>query len=176
MIRLAAALLLTVLAAFPLTVLSTPPVTWVVIAALIVGGAGVAVLSVPLATLGGSLVLIAHTLALAIVRPVVDPVLAIALGTTLVLLLALVHIAGHLGRTAIGRSVVAVQVRQWMVIAGVGAVAAAGLAVPATALASLLQGAALPVVLGVAALGAVLTVGGVVALLKAPAKPSGPPP
>jgi hypothetical protein len=174
MTRLAAAILLAVLAAFPLTVLSSPPVTWVVVAALISGGAGVAVLSVPLVTLGGSLVLVAHTLALAIIRPPADPVLAIALGATLVLLLALVHLAGHLGRAAIGPSVIAAQVRQWVVVVGAGAAVAAVLAVPATALAALLQGAVLPVVLGVAALGAVLTVVGVFALLKAPAEPSGP--
>ena len=133
-------------------------------------------LSVPLVTLGGSLVLIAYTLALVIVRPAVDPALATALGATLVLLLALVNIAAHLGRAVIAPSVIAAQVRQWVVIVAVGSVVAAVLAVAATALAPVLQGATLPVVVAVAGLGAVLTVAGLIALLRAPAAPSGPQP
>jgi hypothetical protein len=176
MMRLAAAIMLAVLATLPLTVLSSPPVTWVVVAALVTGGAGVAALSVPLVTLGGSLVLIAYTLALVIVRPAVDPALATALGATLVLLLALVNIAAHLGRAVIAPSVIAAQIRQWVVIVAVGAVVAAVLAVAATALAPVLQGATLPVVVAVAGLGAVLTVAGLIALLRAPVAPSGPQP
>ena len=58
MMRLAAMVLLAVLAALPLAVRpSSPPVTWLATAALVVGGVGVITWSVPLVTAAGSLVL-----------------------------------------------------------------------------------------------------------------------
>ena len=50
--------------------------------------------SVPLVT-AGPLALIAYALALLVAGPAADPLIAVALGATLVLLLALVHFAGR---------------------------------------------------------------------------------
>lgn len=165
MMRPAAAVLVAVVVAFPLAVLPARPITWLAVGALVVGGAGVVVLSVPLVTVGASLALIAYTLALVITGPAVDPVAAIALGATLVLLLTLVHFAGRVHGAAIGSSVIASQIRQWLMIVAVGVVVAVGLALGGVALGVTLQGAALPVVVVVAALGAVLSVAGVIALV-----------
>jgi len=172
MMRLAAAILVAVLAALPLTVLPSPPVTWLAVSALVVGGAGVVALSVPLVTAGASLALIAYALALVIVRAPFDPVAAIAFGATLVLLLALVHFAGRAHGAAIGPSVIASQIRHWLMVVAVGVVAAVVLTMGGAALAVTLQGAAFPVVVVVAALGAVVTVAGVIALVTTRADPS----
>lgn len=174
MMRLAAAILVAVLVALPLTVLASAPVTWLVVPALVVGGAGVVALSVPLVTAGASLALIAYALALVIVRAPFDPVAAIAFGATLVLLLALVHFAGRVHGAAIGPSVITSQIRHWLVIVAAGVVAAVVLTAAAAALGFTLRGAALPVVVVVAALGALVTVAGVIALVTTHADPSGP--
>jgi hypothetical protein len=165
MMRPAAAVLLAVVGALPLAVLPSRPITWLVAAALVVGGAGVVVLSVPLVTVGASLALIAYTLALVIVGPAVDPVAAIAFGVTLVLLLALVHFAGRVDGAAISPAVITAQIRHWLVIVAAGVVAAVVLLVAGAALGATLLGAALPVVVVVAALGAVLTMVGVITLV-----------
>jgi hypothetical protein len=166
MMRLAAVVLLAVLAALPLTVRpSSPPVTWLATAALLVGGVGVIAWSVPLVTAAGSLVLIAYALALVIAGPAADPLTATALGSTLVLLLALVHFGGRVRGAALGPSVIASQVRQWLAVVGWGVVAAVVLTQVAAPLGVALRSAPLPLVVLAAALGAVLTVAGVIALV-----------
>lgn len=165
MMRLAAAVLVAVLVAFPLTLRPSPPITWLAGAAVIVGGAGVVALSVPLTTAGATLALVAYALALLIVRPPFGPGAAIAFGVTLVLLLTLVHFAGRVQGAAISLRVVATQIRNWLAIVAIGIVVAVGLQAAAASLAVLLRGAALPVVVVAAALGAVLVVAGVIALM-----------
>ena len=166
MMRLAALGLLAVLAALPLAVRpSSPPVTWLATAVLVVGGVGVIAWSVPLVTAAGSLALIAYALALVIGDPTADPLAAIALGSTLALLLALVHFAGRVRGAALGPSVVAAQVRQWLTVVGLGAALAGGLIAAAVPVGVALRNATLPVVVIAAALGAVLTVAGVIALV-----------
>ena len=166
MMRLAAMVLLAILAACPLGVQpSTPPVTWLATAALVVGGVGVIAWSVPLVTAAGSLVLIAYALALVLAGPAADPLAAIALGSILVLLLALVHFGARVRGAVVGASVTAAQARQWLAVVGLGIVAAVVLTAAAAPLGVALRGATLPVVVIAAALGAVLTVGGVIALV-----------
>jgi len=166
MMRLAAMVLLAVVAALPLGVRpSTPPVTWLAVAALAVGGVGVVAWSVPVVTAAGSLVVIAYALALAIAGAADDSLTAIVLGAALVLLLALVHFGGRVRGAMIGPSVIASQARQWLAVVGLGAVAAVVLAAVATPLGVALRRATLPMVVIAAALGAVLTVAGVIALV-----------
>ena len=100
-----------------------------------------------------------------VVRPAPDPVGAITLGAALVLLLALVHFAGRVDGAALGPSVIAVQVRQWLLVVAIGVLAAAALAGAGTALAVTLEGVTLPLVVVAATLGAVLTMAGVIALV-----------
>ncbi len=173
MLRLAAGVLVAVLVAIPLAVRPAAPVTWLAILALGVGGAGVIVLSVPIVTTGASLALIAYAVALVIAGPAVDPVAAIAVGATLVLLLALVHFAGRAHGAALGPAVVAAQVRHWLVIVGLGAAAAAALTAGGVVLGPTLRGTSLPVVVVAAALGAVMTTAGVIALVTARKDPPG---
>ena len=165
MMRLAAAILMAVLVAFPLSVLFGPPVTWLAVSALVVGGAGALALSVALVTAGAALTLVAYTLALVLVQSAVDPLPAIAFGATLVLLLALVHFAGHLRGAAVAIPVIASQIGRWLVVVTIGAVAAVVLSAGGTALSGALRGAALPVVVVAGALGALLTAVGVIALV-----------
>ena len=166
MIRLAALVLLAVLAALALGVQpATPPVTWLAIAALLVGGVGVIVWSVALVTAAGSLVVVAYALALVIAGPAPEILAPIALGTTLVLLLALVHFGGRVRGALVGPGVIAAQARQWLVVVGLGVVATVGLAAVAAPIGVVLRGATHPMVVTAAALGAVLTVAGLIALV-----------
>lgn len=166
MMRLAALVLLAVLAALPLGVRpSTPPVTWLVTAALLVGGVGVIVWSVSLVTAAGSLVVIAYALALVVAAPAAELLPPIALGATLVLLLALVHFGSRVRGAMIGPAVIAVQARQWLAVVGLGVAAAVGLTAVAAPFGGALRGATLPMAVIAAALGAVLTVAGVIALV-----------
>jgi hypothetical protein len=166
MMRLAAMVLLAILTACPLGVQpSTPPVTWLATAALAVGGVGVIAWSVPLVTAAGSLVVIAYALALVVAGPAAEPLAAIMLGAALVLELALVHFGARVRGAVVGASVIAVQARQWLAVVGLGIVAAVALTATAAPLGVALRGATLPVVVIAAALGAVLTVGGVIALV-----------
>lgn len=171
MMRLAAVVLVAVLVAIPLAVLPAAPVTWLAILAFGVGGAGVMVRSTPIVTTGASLALIAYAVALVTAGAVVDPVAAIVFGSTLVLLLALVHFAGRVHGAAIGPAVIAVQVRHWLVIVALGVVAAVGLTAGGAVLGAMLRGASLPVVVVAAALGALMTTAGVIALVTARAAP-----
>ena len=175
MIRLAAAVLLAVLAAVPVSVMPSPPVTWLAGGALVVGGAGVIARVVPLVTAGASLALIGYALALVIARPAMNAVAASALGATLVLLLALVHFAGRVRGAALGPRVVAGQLRQWVAVAALGGGAALALTAVAAALRAALPGVALPIVVIAAALGALMTVAGVVALVTTVGDPPAPP-
>ncbi len=164
--RLAAVVLLAVLAALPLGVRPvSPPVTWIVTVALALGGVGVILWSVPLVTAAGSLVVIAYALALAIAGPIAEPLSALALGMTLVLLLALVHFQGRVRGAALGPSVIAVQARQWLAVVGLGGAAAIALVAAAGPLGAALRSATLPMMVVAAAVGAVLTVAGVITLV-----------
>jgi hypothetical protein len=156
-----------VVAAFPLAVLPQAPVTWVTGAALGVGGAGVALLSVGIVTTGGALAVIAYALALAIARPAAGPLAAGALGVALLLLLASVHLAGRVRGAALASGVLAGQARQWAAVAAAGTAAAGILTLGAGAVGTVLAGATLPVVVVAAGLGVVLTVAGTIALLTA---------
>ena len=167
MLRLAAAALLAIVVAFPLTALPAGPVVWLAGLALVLGGAGIVALSVTLVTIGGSLALVAYALTLVIARPAVDPVAAAALGAALVLLLACVHLAAHVDGAALDRAVVARQARGWLAVVALGVGVAGALTAGALALAAALHGATLPVVVVSAALGAVLTAAGITALVTA---------
>ncbi len=120
--------------------------------------------AIPLAV---GLTLIAYAVALVTAGAAVDPVAAIAFGSTLVLLLALVHFARRAHGAALGPAVVATQVRQWLVIVALGVAAAVGLTAGGVVLGSTLRGATLPVIVVAAALGAVMTTAGVIALVTA---------
>jgi hypothetical protein len=178
MLRLTSAILVAVLVAFPVAVLPAAPVTWLAAVAFIVAAAGVALLSVPVVTAGASLTLIAHALALVVTRPPLDPVAATAFGATLVVLLALVHFASRVHGAAVGPAVIVGQIRQWLVIAGLGVGAAGALVVGGTVLGVVLGGTTLPVVIVAAALGALLAMAGLLALVTAglgsPGRPDGP--
>jgi hypothetical protein len=172
MMPLAALVLEALLVAIPLAVLPAAPVTWLAILAFCVGGAGVIVRSRPIVTAGASLALIAYAVALVTAEAVVDPVAAVAFGSTLVLLLALVHLSARVHGAAIGAAVIAVQIRHWLVIVALGVVAAIGLTAAAVVLGATLRGASLPLVVVAAALGALMTTAGVIALVTARGAPS----
>jgi hypothetical protein len=167
MIRGAALLLVVVLASFPLAVLPAAPVTWFAVAAVVVGGVGAAALSVPLVTAAGSLALIAWALALAIVRPEVDPVAALAFGATLVVLLPLVHLGARVRGAAVAPAVIAAQLRQALRVAVLGVVVGLVLAGLAAVVAPALGATSLPLVIVAAALGALLAIAGAIALVSA---------
>jgi hypothetical protein len=166
-IRLAAAVLLLVVVAFPLAVVPQAPVTWLAGAALGVGGAGVALLSVGIVTTGLALAVIAYALALQIAQPTADPLTAGALGATLVVLLALVHLGARLPGAAVGAGVLAGQARQCLGVVAAGVVAASAVTLGGAALGPLLRGATLPVVVAAAALGVLVAGAGVIALVTA---------
>jgi hypothetical protein len=166
MMRLAALVLLAAMASLPLSIRPSPlAVAWLAAAAVLIGGVGVVAWSVPMVTAAGSLVVIAYALALVVGRPAADPLTAIVLGAALVLLLALVHFAGRTRGAALGPSVLAAQARQWLAVVGLGAAVAVALTAAAAPLGAALRSAALPLVVVAAALGAILTVGGVIALM-----------
>jgi hypothetical protein len=168
MMRLAALVLVAVVAGIPLEILAAAPVTWLAGAALSVGGVGALALSMSFVTAGAALALIAYTLALTAGRPAADPIVSVVFGGTLVLLLALVHFAGRVDGALIGRGVIAGQLRRWLGIVALGVVAAGGLAAGGAVLGPILVGATLPIVVVAAALGSLLTVAGVIALVTAP--------
>jgi len=165
MMRVASAGLLLMVLAFPVTVHPAPPVTWLAVAALVAAGAGVALLSVPMVTVGGTLALIAHAVALLIARPAADLAGAITLGAALTLLPLVVHFAARTAGAGIGAAVVGAHVREWMAAVALGIVVAVVLALGGTTLTAALQRASLPVVVVAAALGAGVAIAGVVALV-----------
>lgn len=167
MMRGAALLLVVVVVAFPLTVLFGPPVTWLAGLALGVGGAGAVALSAPVVTAGGAVALVAYALALLIARPVADPLTALVFGATLVLLLVVVHFAGHVQGAALGPGVLAVQIRHWLAVAAAGLLTGLALTGATTVLAPVLRGSSLPLTVAAGALGALLAVAGLIALIAA---------
>jgi hypothetical protein len=167
MLRLAGAILLVVLVAFPVAVLPAAPVTWLAVVALAVAGAGIAMLSVPVVTAGATLALITYALALVIAQPPVDPVAAIGVGADALVLLALVQFAGHAQGALLGPAVLAGRLRQWLAAAGLGVAVTGALVTVATVLGLVLRDATLPVVAAAAALGALLAMAGLVALMTA---------
>jgi hypothetical protein len=167
MTRAAAVLLVAAVVAFPLTAFPAAPVTWLAGAALAIGVLGASALSVPLVTTGAAVALVAHALALVLTRAPADPIAGAALGATLVLLLALVHLAARTHGAAVGLGVGAGQVRQWLAVVGAGVLAALGLAAAGAALGPALLGASLPVAIVTGALGVLLAVAGVIALVAA---------
>jgi hypothetical protein len=164
-LRVAALLLVTVLAAVPMGALAAAPVTWLGGLVLVVGGVGTLTRSNPLVTAGGSLAVMTYALALVLAGPEVDPVSALAFGAALALVLPLVHFAELVQGATVAPAVVAAQVRLWLLVVALGVAAAASLTVGATLLAPALEGARLPVVTGAAALGAALVAAGVVRAL-----------
>jgi hypothetical protein len=168
MMRFAPVTLMVVLVAFPLTVLPTAPVTWLAGGALLAGVAGAAVLSVALVTAGAALALVAYALALVIVQPAADPASAVTFGALLVVVLTLAQLAVRVDGAAVGASVIAGEIRRCLGVVGAGVVAAGVLAAAAAALAGALERMTLPVVVVVAAVGAVMAVGGIIALVMTP--------
>jgi hypothetical protein len=79
--------------------------------------------------------------------------------------MALVHFTARVHGATIGPAVIGVQVRQWLGIIALGVVAALGLTAAAAVLGATLQGVSLPVVVVAAALGALMTTAGVIALV-----------
>jgi hypothetical protein len=174
MLRLAATLVLVVLVALPLAAWPAAPVTWLAGAALVVGGAGVVALAVPLATAGAVLALLAYTVALVTARPAAEPATAMVFGAALVLLLALVHLGGRVRGAVIEPAVIARQARDWLLVVALGLVAATAGVVGGAALGPTLVRVALPLVVIAAALGAVLTMVGVSALVVTRGAPPAP--
>jgi hypothetical protein len=164
MTRLAALALMALVAALPLTVLPSPYLGWLAVPAVLVGGAGALALVPPLTTAGAAIALIEYALALLIARPAPDLITATGFGAALVLLLTLVHSASRLHGAWVSRAVVWSEGRQWLLAIAVGSLAAMGLTIVATALRLALPDAAAAAVVA-AALGALVTVGGVIALL-----------
>jgi len=162
MLRLAALLLVAVLAVVPTGVLAAAPVTWLAGLVLVVGGVGALAFSIPLITTGASLALITYALALVLGRPAVDPVPAIAFGAALTLVLTLVHFAGLVRGARVPPVVIAAQVRLWLTVVALGVAAAVALTASAALLAPMLVGAQLPVVTAATALGAVLVAAGII--------------
>jgi hypothetical protein len=167
-LRLAAIVLIGVLVAIPLAVLPAAPVTLLTPATLVVGGVGVLALSRVVVTVGASLAVITYALALGIARPPFDPLAAITFGGTLVLLLTLVPFARHVQGAAVDPPVIAAQVRQWLRVVALGAVAAAGLTAGGALVAPALGGATLPVAVAAVTFGAVLAAAGVIGLVLYP--------
>jgi len=82
-----------------------------------------------------------------------------------VLLLASVHFASRTHGAALGYAVLRSQARHWLAVAALGVVGAAVLTLGGEALALALRGAALPMVVAASAVGALMTVVGVIALV-----------
>jgi hypothetical protein len=114
-----------------------------------------------------ALAVIAYALGLVIAHPAPDPLTAGALGATLVVLLAVVHLGGRVRGAALGAGVMAGQARQWAGVVAAGVLAASVITLGGTALGPVLRGATLPVVVAAAALGVLLAGAGVFALVTA---------
>jgi hypothetical protein len=163
--RLTALSLMAMLAWLPLTILPEPFLGALAALALAVGGAGALAPNVSFATGGGTLALIEYTLALVLGRPDPDPLTGTITGVGLVLLLASVHFASRTHGAALGYPVLRSQARHWLGVVALGVVGAAVLTLGGEALALALRGAALPVVVAASAVGALMTVVGVIALV-----------
>jgi hypothetical protein len=167
-LRSVAAVIVIGLVTCPLIVLPSPYLAWLAVPALVLGVAGLIVLSVPLVTASASLALVEYALALVIRGAPVDVISAAAVGTALVLLLEAVHLASRIDGAVIGRAVVWTHVRSWLAIVALGVASSAMLAFGGTSLRLALTGTSLPLVVVASAAGALLAVGGVLWLVTRP--------
>jgi hypothetical protein len=165
MLLLATCGIAAVLAALPLAVEPSPFVAWLAVPAVLLGLAAAVARSVPLATASAVVALIEYALALVIARGPVDVVTAAGFGIALFLLLQLVHFVSRAHGAAVSRSVLVSQLRAWLGIAVIGAVAAIVLTTTGAALRLVLSGAALPAVVIAGALGALAASAGVILLV-----------
>jgi hypothetical protein len=170
-LRLVAVVLVAGLAGLPLAILPSPLLAWPAVGGFLAGAAGVAVLSVPLVTASGAIALLAYAAALVVTGAAVDVVVATGVGTALLLLLEVVHLAGRIDGAAVGRDVVAMQVRHWLAALALGAVASLVLVTGGTALALAVAGTSLPVVVAASGLGALLAVAGVLVRMTTAERP-----
>jgi hypothetical protein len=168
MIRLPIAVLVALVVGTPLAILPAAPVSWFAVGAAATGSVGVLALSVSLVTASASLSLVAYALALSWAQPVADPVVSVIFGGALVLVLALTHFARRSEGAMLGPGVIAGLIRHWLAIVGLGIAAAAALTLGGVVLGPMVVGASLPVVVVAGALGAALTVAGVIALVTTP--------
>jgi hypothetical protein len=164
--RFVAFALLLALVALPLAVLPSLPLAWLAVPGFIIGVVGVIALSVPLVTAGAALALIEYTLALTITKTPVDVVTAAGFGAAVFLLLQLVHFAGRVHGATIGSAVIASQIRHWLAIVGIASAVTIVLTIGAPAVRLALTGVPLPLVVVAGALGALVTIGGVIALAR----------
>jgi hypothetical protein len=158
-----ALVLMAALVGLPFAVLPSPLLAWFAVPGFLAGAAGVVTRSVPLVTASASLALIEYAVALTIAAAPVDVVTATGFGAALFVLLELVHLAGRVHGAHIGRSVVAIHVRHWLVIVALGAAAAVALPAGAAALRLAVSGVPLALVVIASALGALLAAAGVLA-------------
>ena len=86
MIRLAIAVLVALVVGTPLAILPAAPVSWLAIAAAVLGGGGVLALSVSLVTASASLSLIGYALAVWWARTAAEPIVSVILGGALYLM------------------------------------------------------------------------------------------
>jgi hypothetical protein len=168
-VQVVAAIVVAGLVGLPLVFMPSPFLAWLAGPAFVVGVAGVLLVSVPLVTATASLALIEYALALVTSGAPVDLVTASGFGAALFLLLELVHLAGRIQDATVGRSVVATHVRSWLAIVALGAAASAALSIGGSLLRLAVAGTSLPLVVVASAVGALLTVAGVLVLLTRPA-------
>lgn len=161
--RLVAILIAAALGGLPLTVLPSPVLGWLAVPGFVAGTAGVIARSVPLVTVSASLAMIEYALALVVAGAPVDVVTATGFGAALFVLLELAHLAGRMHGAAVGRAVIVLHLRHWMVIVALGAVTSVVLAIGATALRLAVAGTSLPLAVIASAVGALLAVAGVLA-------------
>jgi hypothetical protein len=172
MLLLATCGVVVVLVTLPLAIEPSPFVAWLAVPALLLGLAAAVARSVPLATASAVVALIEYALALMIERGPVDVLTAIGFGTAVFLLLQLVHFASRVHGAAVSRSVLVSQLRAWLGIAVIGAVAGVILTIAGAALRLVLSGAALPAVVIAGALGALAASAGVILLVMRAQGPS----
>ena len=165
MIRLAACGLVAALVGAPLAILPSPFVVWLALPALVLGVAGVVTLSMPFVTASAAVALIEYALALLIARAPVDLAAGVGFGTALFLLLEVVHFAGRVHGASLGPSVLASQLRAWLLTAALGGLAAVVLTAAGAALQLVSAGASLPAVVIAGALGALAVSGGLILLV-----------
>ena len=177
MLLVASCGLVGVLVALPLVVEPSLFVAWLAVPALLLGLAAAVLRSVALATACAVVALIEYALALMIARAPVDVVTGVGVGVVLFLLLQLVHFGSRAHGAVISRAALVSQLRAWLGVAVIGALAAIALTLVGEALRLALPGAALPAVVVAGALGALAATAGVILLVMrgGPApRPQGP--
>jgi hypothetical protein len=111
--------------------------------------------------------LLEYALALAMADAPPSAARALAMGLAIMLYLAATYLARHVAPATLGPGVLRSVLRRWLEALALGAAGTAALTLTGHALAAGLRGAALPAVVIVAAVGAVLTAAGVVGLILA---------